>query len=140
MNALLTHTLAEIRQLHAFFEDWFRGRIPRETERFARFADVLDRSFVLVAPSGERASASRLVEYVESLHSSRSPEFSIRVEEAEAQFLGDEHALASYIEVQQDADGQTRRRSTAVFTADGEAPNGVRWLRVHETWIDGPQA
>jgi hypothetical protein len=43
--------------------------------------------------------------------------------------------VARYEERQQLNDQETRRLSTAIFQEAPTAPNGLIWLRVHETWL-----
>ena len=49
-------------------------------------------------------------------------------------FIIDELALATY-EEWQEIDGKINARlSTVLLRAKADAPNGVEWLHVHETW------
>lgn len=134
--ALLTRVVAEIRQLHAFFEDWFAGRIEHDEQQLSRVADVLDETFFLIAPSGERLPRMRLLRMLDEMHGSREADFEIRVEEAEGRNVGDGLALMTYFEVHRAEAGVTRRRTTALLRAEPETPNGVAWMFVHETWFD----
>ena len=53
--------------------------------------------------------------------------------------LEEDHALvvAEYEEWQEEGREITSRHSTVVFRRDDAMPNGLEWLRVHETWFDG---
>lgn len=130
----LAAALAEIRQLHAFFEDWFTGRLERGDDALGRMAGVLDPTFFLVAPSGERLPRARLLRLLADLHGSRPEHFRILVEAAEGRVVAHDHVLATYEEVHRGDGDETRRRSTALFRPDPDAPNGFVWLFVHETW------
>ena len=48
--------------------------------------------------------------------------------------------VARYQEWQQEAANTTGRLSTVVFERDGATPNGLRWLSVHETWLDADRS
>lgn len=134
--SLLACALAEIRQLHAFFEDWFTARLERDDDGLARVAEVLDPTFFLVAPGGERVGRAHLLGVLEDAHGARPAAFRIRVEEAEGRVVAGDHVLATYEEVHLGDGAPTRRRSTALFRPDADAPNGLAWLFVHETWRD----
>jgi hypothetical protein len=43
--------------------------------------------------------------------------------------------LVTYEEWQQSGDQTTARLSTALFRDKPDAPNGLEWLHVHETWL-----
>ena len=47
----------------------------------------------------------------------------------------DEVTVATYVEHHELRDRDNHRLSTGVFVADSTAPNGLLWLRVHETRI-----
>ena len=50
----------EVEQLHAFFEAWFKGTLPRTPEAFARFVDVTAPGFHLVTPQGRILAKAKL--------------------------------------------------------------------------------
>jgi hypothetical protein len=64
----------------------------------------------------------------------RASDFVIRVAVREARLLGDA-ALIVYDEHQESAGVKTARRSSALFTADPDAPEGVVWRHLQETWL-----
>ncbi|MEX1023734.1 MAG: DUF4440 domain-containing protein [Planctomycetota bacterium] len=136
----LARALAEIRQLHAFFEDWFTGRLAPSAHGLARVADVLDPSFFLVTPAGERLGRTRLLRFLEAAHDSRPPEFRLEVRHAEARVVAADHVLAQYEELHSGDGPPTRRIASALFRPEPLAPNGVAWLFVHETWRDAGAA
>ena len=48
------------------------------------------------------------------------------------------NAVVRYVEIQDFGDGRhTERFSTALLEADPQAPDGVLWHSVHETWMPG---
>ncbi len=122
--------LREIEELHDFFEAWLGGTGEPD---LARFTDVMDSRFTLVTPAGEEVPFARLLENLRAGRAAR-PGFRIRVEGARV--LHDEPPIvvASYDERQDGGGDASRRRSTVVFRHTDGAPNGLVWLRVHETW------
>lgn len=130
MNALEL----EITQLHAFFENWFAGRLANDDGSFSRFETVLAPDFTMVTPDGRHSSRAAVLEAVRSAHGSGGR--NIRVERIEMLDSTGDRLTAAY-EEWQEVDGRTTARcSTVVFAVDFNAPNALRWLRVHETWMD----
>ena len=129
----------EIAELHAFFEDWFVGRLPDDDQAFARFADAMGEGFEIVSPAGTATGRDDLLAMLRSAHSS-SAEGALRIwtDNVTARSVGDGLILARY-EEWQEAGGETKGRvSSAVLREDSSAPGGFLWLSVHETWLPSP--
>ena len=126
----------EIEELHAFFEDWFTGRIAATGEGYARFESVLAPDFVIIGPGGDEVGRTPILQRVESAHGSR-PEggFRIWIENTRVRECRPDRCLMTY-EEWQEIDGVAKGRlSTVVFGARAGTPNGVEWMHVHETWL-----
>ena len=124
----------EIDELHAFFEAYFLGRIPADDQN--RFARVLDADFTIVGPDGNESSRAETLEMVRRGHAHTS-DMTIRCGDHRLLFDDGAMLVASYVERHAWSDGRENdRRSTVVFAIDVTMPNGVRWIRVHETWTD----
>lgn len=134
----------EVEALHRFFQDWFNGELPNTDEAFARFADALDTDFFIVPPSGHLADRPRLLELLRPGHGRYEGDYRGRVwvENVKIRRLEENLAVVTYEEWQKtvNASGVTLddprgRLSSALLRLDPEAPGGVRWLHVHETWL-----
>ena len=124
----------EVLELHQFFQDWFTGKLENTPENLARFTAVVDEGFQIVSPEGGVSTREQILDRVERAHGARSA-LRIWIENYSSRPLAEGVQLVSY-EEWQETEGQTRGRiSTAVFTHASQAPNGVRWVRVHETWL-----
>lgn len=124
--------MTEVDELHAFFEAYFLGTIPADD--VARFADVLDDDFTIVAPNGEVSSRTDTLAMVQRGHAHTSG-LTITTRDHRIVHADDSTVTGSYIEHHGWADGRENERlSTVLFRVDETMPNGVRWLRVHETW------
>ena len=122
----------EIDELHAFFEGYFLGTIA--VNDMSRFADVLDDGFTIVGPHGETSSRDETLAMVRQGHAHATD---MTIECRDHRLLLDDGAtlVASYVERHAWTDGRENERlSTDVFAADPAMPNGLRWIRVHETW------
>ena len=121
----------EVRRLHTFFEDWFRGALPPEA--FPSFADALDPAFVLVDPSGARHDREATRAAVRDRRGSGALEIRI---EAPSLIVEKPLSVGTYEEWQRPEGGAWRGRiSLAVMAPDPTSPCGFRWLAVHETWL-----
>ncbi|MEM8706188.1 MAG: DUF4440 domain-containing protein [Actinomycetota bacterium] len=123
----------EIDQLHAFFEGYFLGTIA--VDDTGRFADVLDDGFTIVGPHGETSSRDETLAMVRQGHAHTS-DMTIRCVDHRLVHADGDTTVATYVEEHHWTDGRANRRlATVVFTADVTMPNGLRWVRVHETWV-----
>ncbi len=131
---------AEIRSLHAFFGDWFRGDAPRTNESLARLEAALGAEFRLLGPDGDVAERSAVIDAVEAGHGAaadgEAPD-RIDIEDVDVRFERGEVCLVTYEEHQRTAGEWRGRRSSALFEAAEAAPEGVVWRHLHETWLDG---
>ena len=117
----------EIEELHRFFERWLGG----EENDFSRCDRALAHDFTMVGPGGEVRSREALVKGLLDAHGKRP--VAIEIRNFEMRELANELALARYEEWQDDRG----RVSTALFRVRGDAPNGIEWVTVHETWLPG---
>lgn len=128
------HCEREVVELHQFFEDWFCGR----TDGFGRVEAALAANFVLISPRGELRTREALLENLRLARGCRRGEsFEIRIEDCEVRTVEFGLALVTFAEWQRLGDREAGRVSTALFRVDREAPCGVRWIHLHETWLPG---
>lgn len=125
----------EIDALHQCFEDWFNGRVPRTAEVFSRIDTALGEAFVIVMPQGNKVERAPLLKALYDAHTGRR---GIRIWIEDVRVLEEDHALvvAEYEEWQTEGGETTSRHSTVVFRRNADRPNGLEWLRVHETWFE----
>lgn len=127
------HSVAEVRRLHSFFEDWFTGRGDRDIREFS---DAMAPGFTIVMPSGRTSPREAIVGAVESAAGRGS--MSIEIAEPEVRYDDGIIAIVAYEEHQAWDGGRSSRQSTAVMRRDDRSPGGWEWLLVHETWIEPP--
>ncbi|MEL7206926.1 MAG: DUF4440 domain-containing protein [Actinomycetota bacterium] len=125
---------AEIVALHVEFDRWFDGESP-SLERVER---TLAADFLFVAPSG--AVLVRDAVLAGLADARRTGSRHIRIEHPTVRWRRGEVITATYEEWQSlpGDGGETARLSTVVMEADLDAPAGLRWLAVHETWLHPP--
>ena len=128
---------AEAADLHRFLQAWMRGEIAPTAENFARFEAAMAPDMTMVSPAGLLSGRAAVVEMVRGLHGARSPGFRIEVRAAAARPAGAGAALATYEEWQEEAGARTGRVASALMRARADAPAGVEWALVHETWLPG---
>ena len=122
----------EIRELHTEFADWLSGR----SATLARVEAALSEHFTMVSPSGDIVSRGEVMSGLLAARGSRPIE--IRIDNPTVHWHLTDAVLATYEEWQDHGGSTTARRSTALFTHDEDAPNGLLWQHVHETWMLPP--
>lgn len=130
MNALEI----EIKDLHSFFEKWFAGDLPDDDVSFARLEDALAPAFTMVSPRGEHLDREAVVDGVRRAHGAGPRR--IWIDNVELLDSANDRLTAAYEEWQEDDGETTARLATVVFSVDFNARNGLKWLRVHETWME----
>ena len=125
----------EILDLHAFIEAWLVGSAPRAATAFARFADVLHPRFVMIDIRGAVRDRDELLATFESAHGQNRDGIEVAIGELDCRLERDDVCLMTYLESQRLEQVTTRRFSTALFVPHADAPNGVAWVHLHETWI-----
>lgn len=130
---LIERAQAEVINRHHFFVEWFTGRAGEKDMQVSARAFAPD--MLMIEPDGKMIRADEIVGMITAARGKRPADFEIRVELVAARQIGNDTALVTYDE-HQVIDGQkTARRSSAVFSADPDAPEGVVWRQLQETWI-----
>jgi len=130
---LIACAQAEVIKRHDFFVEWFTGRAGQE--ELAASIRAFASDMVMIEPDSNTIGTEEIVAMITSARGKRPADFEIRVEMIAARQIGDDVALVVYDE-HQVIDGQkSARRSSAVFSADPYAPEGVVWRQLQETWI-----
>ncbi|WP_298976406.1 hypothetical protein [uncultured Roseobacter sp.] len=140
MDDFAERCVQEAHRLHVVLQDWLRGTLPRTAEGFAPFADALADPCRVVSPLGTITERAELLTEFEAIHgvlAAQGNAFVIRVENALVLRQWGDHALVSYEEWHDLGDESSARLSTALYTADENAPLGVAWSHIHETWLPG---
>ncbi len=132
-SALLAHGQREISELHRFFQDWYRG-VP--ARGFERFEQALDPDFVIILPDARVLSRDQIVQAVRAQRGS-DPEAVLEIRNVALRSAQSTVSIFSYEEWQGRGGGPLQGRlSSVVFVRDARAPNGLRWLHVHETALE----
>lgn len=128
----------EVLEVHQLIEDWFNGVVPKSDAALARFTSVMAPELSVVMPSGRVVDRDGLIARFFELHgwwADSTPPGRIRIESLRCDIQSDRLAIASYEEWQRYRDVERGRVATAIFRARPDAPNGLAWLRLHETWL-----
>jgi hypothetical protein len=129
MTPLAAAAGREIVELHTLFERLFTGR----SRDFSRCEKVFSPRLEMVTPEGRLVTRA---EIVERLKRARARELRIGIRDVAVVREDAESVLLRYIE-EQYRDGETTRRlSIALFETAKDAPLGVAWRYLQETWIE----
>ena len=125
----------EIEQLHDFFVGWYEGRL--DEGEFERMERAMGEGFEMVTPGGERLGREEVLEMVRAGRDQHGDgNFDIEIRNVESVESGPGIRLVRYEEWQRTGEEETGRISTACFRADEDAPGGVVWTDLHETWLE----
>lgn len=135
-SALRARCEDEVVELHRFFEAWYRGEIDLEGEGISRLSDVLSEGFHRISPEGTLGSRSEVLTAVRAAHGSKPPGFRIRTGQVQFRIGSRRVGVVTYEEWHEEAGERRGRVSTAVFQDRADAPHGVEWVHVQETWLE----
>lgn len=121
----------EISELHDFFQAYFLG----QEDSLDRVDAALHPEFSIVGPGGTVSDRAATMEMLRQGHANTESLVITTLDHALLHQTEDV-LVASYVERHQLSAATNDRLSTVVFTIDPAGPNGLRWFRVHETWLD----
>ena len=128
--------VAEVEELHRFFEEWFAGTVEPTGKGLQRFTAVLAEEFELISPDGRQTGRGALIGRIRKAHGTHRDRGLRNVVEAiRVRAVGPALYLVHYEEWQQ-RDGCSRGRlSSALLRERADTPNGLEWVHVQETWL-----
>ena len=124
----------EIVARHDFFVEWFAGRLGEAGYSAALAA--FDTGFVRIDPDGAMQDRAGLEAMLRAARGRIAGDFSIGIEALPPLWEREDAVLMTYLERQTHAGRTTVRRAAALFLEDADAPHGVAWRFVQETWIN----
>ena len=133
MTDLAERARREVLALHDFFVVWFR---PGATAiDFGQCEAALAPDFRMVAPDGKVNDRAAVLRRLRQARGALPADFAIVIAAIEPLWQQGDAILLGYVEEQYRSGSITRRRSTALFTAEATAPRGVVWRHLQETWM-----
>lgn len=130
---LISRAQAEVVNRHKFFVEWFTGRA--DEAEMERSVSAFAPDMLMIEPDANTIGQAEVVAMLRSARGKRPADFEIRVDLIAARQIGNDVALVVYDEHQVIDGEKSARRSSALFTADPDAPEGVVWRQLQETWI-----
>lgn len=134
MSSIIELSQREVVAFHRVLEAWLRGEKPRSAEEASRMERAFGAHCTLVAPGGVAEEKSVLMTRLFQAHGSK-PDMEITIENFAPVWARDDVALVSYIEWRRSGGQTTGRYASVLFRAEADAPGGVQWLHIHETWL-----
>ena len=130
MTALAVAAAREIVELHALFVELFTGR----SRDFSRCEAAFSAGLEMVTPEGRLVGRAEILAGLK--RAAARADFRITIHAIEPVREDAGSVLLRYIE-EQYRDGETTRRlSIALFETRSDAPLGVAWRYLQETWIE----
>ena len=130
---LIARAQAEVVNRHHFFVEWFTGRASEAELEASLRAFAPD--MVMIEPDANTIGTDEIMAMITNARGKRPADFEIRVELISARLIGSDIVAVVYDEHQVIDGVKSARRSSAVFSADPEAPEGMVWRHLQETWI-----
>jgi hypothetical protein len=124
----------EVIELHQYFEDWLAGEAPIDAGTFNRLARAIAPDCVIINPDGTSTSGEALLAQMHTASGSR-PNWRMWVQDIRLQFQVGDLYIVTYEEWHQRGDETTGRLCTAILQTNSDAPLGLVWRHVHETWL-----
>jgi hypothetical protein len=125
----------EVRELHEFFVAYYTGECPEH--EFERVERALAPGFEMAGPDGDRVDREQVLSWIEGKRGTYDAgAFDIEIRGCERLSAGPGFALVRYEEWQTAPDGETGRLSSALLRPDDDAPAGLRWVALQETWLE----
>jgi hypothetical protein len=130
----MTDPADEPGRMHDAIEAWFT-----DGDDLDPFADALAEEFRIVSPDGTTRDREAIVGSMREaagVHAGADPPFVVEVRDVEhRESVADRH-LVTYEEHQR-IDGAWEARTSSVWLReDDEAPGGLAWVHLHETWLE----
>jgi hypothetical protein len=134
--SLFVRAKDEIVERHAFFVRWFTDASAKLGE-FRACERSFAAQFGMITPDGASHRRAEVLRRLRNAKASMPPlKFAIRIEGVTKLWASDDQVLVGYVEAQAIGRRRTRRRSTALFERRDQAPNGIVWRYLHESWIE----
>jgi hypothetical protein len=130
--------IREVVELHEFFRVWLR---PNSTGNNgspldpARFERAFDPEFRLVGPDGGVRDRAAIVGWLHDLKGGRGDDFRMEVSDFRTAWSQGDAILLEYVETQYLQGKTTQRQSTALLKRAPNAPAGMAWVHLQETWL-----
>lgn len=130
MTPLAAAAAREIQEIHALFVELFTGR----SRDFSRCEAAFSPKLEMVTPEGRHVDRGQIMAALK--RATARADFRITIRDIEPVREDARSVLLRYIEEQYRDGETTRRMSIALFETAKEAPLGVAWRYLQETWIE----
>jgi hypothetical protein len=130
MTPLAAAAAREVTELHALFVELF----TRRSRDFSRCEAAFSPKLEMVTPEGRLVGRNQIIQALKGAMA--RADFRITIHEIAPLREDAGSVLLRYIEEQYRDGETTRRMSIALFETASDAPLGVAWRYLQETWIE----
>ena len=130
---------SEVNELHTFFQKWFNGELHKSNLIFQRLTTVFHPQFTLISPIGEERKRNEVIQGIWDAYGTRDPKKNpMRIWIENYIYKGEFNSIyiVTYEERQSSNSNKRGRLSTAIFEQATNNYNDIRWLHVHQTWLE----
>ena len=129
--------------LHEFFLAWLRPHNLSTGDGTkldpARFERAFDPGFRLVGPDGGVRDRAAIVGWLHDLKEGRGADFRMEVSDFNTVWQQGDAILLEYVEMQYLQGKTAQRQSTALLKRAPDAPAGMVWVHLQETWLQAAE-
>lgn len=125
----------EVIEFNLFLEMWLCGHIPESDQNYQRVVEVIDNGATMIYPWGRQSSLKESLDLVRQKHGLMSGKnFMTWIDNIEEKKLAEGVYLVTWESWEKFNGGEHKGYyATAILLSKEKTPNGVQWLRVHET-------
>lgn len=133
MTDLVEAAKREVLRRHAFFVTWFTGK--GNARDMAEAARAFAPDFHMLWPDMTLDTRDTLLAKLEQARGNSPANYAIEIDFVHAALLAPEVAVIVCDERQTIGDTANARRMSAVFSPVADAPEGVQWRHLHQSWL-----
>lgn len=133
MADLIEAAKAEVLRRHAFFVAWFTGKA--DNDALAETARAFAPDFHMLWPDMTMDRRDTLLAKLQDARGQSPENYTIEIVFVHTAIIDAQTAVVVCDEHQVTGDSTNKRRMSAVFSRAADAPEGVQWRHLHQTWL-----
>ncbi|XP_011094210.1 sucrose-phosphatase 2-like [Sesamum indicum] len=129
----------EIVKFYLFYERWRRAEVEQTEQYLANLKSVCSPSGIFIHPSGSEQLLSDCVSSLRTCYGDKQgKQFRVWVDQVLPQQVGSDSWLVKFKKWEQSGEERQCCLTTALLSSkDVTVTEGLTWVHVHQTWLDG---
>ncbi|XP_057848709.2 sucrose-phosphatase 1 [Cryptomeria japonica] len=128
----------EVIEFNLFLEMWLNGHIENNDKSYQRVMGVIAKGATMVYPWGKESNLNEALDLIREKHGlMKGKAFMTWIDNIQEKKLAEGVYLVTWESWEKFNDGEHKGHyATAILVSKEKTPNGVEWLRVHETTMN----